>query len=184
MCFLYLQWRFGCVAVEACAARWRLARLADSLARALPHTPTCQLICLLPACACRQLYEVLSQPALARRRTPVLLACNKQVRGRAGGAGASAPLILRTQWELGLGSLNADWVCKRWPRVDWNQVCSAWCLTSCPRGPLCSAAGHGQQGAHGGLYPQAAGAGAGPGAAAYCFKLLALWPETCVWLLL
>ncbi|KAI7841678.1 hypothetical protein COHA_004545 [Chlorella ohadii] len=31
--------------------------------------------------AAEQLYEVLSQPALARRRTPVLLACNKQDMG-------------------------------------------------------------------------------------------------------
>lgn len=65
-----------------------------------PYLPTD-----LPAAyrACRQLYEVLSQPALARRRTPVLLACNKQARGRAGGAGASAPLIVPHAVGAGLG---------------------------------------------------------------------------------
>jgi signal recognition particle receptor subunit beta len=36
---------------------------------------------LAPCVWCRQLYEVLSQPALARRRVPVLLACNKQDMG-------------------------------------------------------------------------------------------------------
>lgn len=44
---------------------------------------------LQSTCACRQLHEVLSQPTLARRRTPVLLACNKQVRDWAGGQGLS-----------------------------------------------------------------------------------------------
>lgn len=36
---------------------------------------------------CRQLYEVLSQPALAKRRVPVLLACNKQVQRQGPGLG-------------------------------------------------------------------------------------------------
>lgn len=98
---------------------------------------------LLSTCACRQLYEVLSQPALARRRTPVLLACNKQVQGRAEGQGLSMQgLGARRTYLVSCCPSMQQWLesqqdgpalacllrCRTWAarRTQWTSSASGW----------------------------------------------------------
>lgn len=60
---------------QSLVERQSAAAVAVHLQRRYPRVTSAAPCPLLPH---RQLYEVLSQPALARHRAPVLLACNKQ----------------------------------------------------------------------------------------------------------
>lgn len=131
--------------------------------------PSCMI--LAATCAAhhvvprRQLYEVLSQPALAKRRAPVLLACNKQDLGCVGGRVARVLLqaFACSGDRPGCTSTPAGLASPAALAVPTSHRHSAACTGP---GMLPARLPHPAmqlQGPLRGLHPQAAGEGAGPG---------------------